>query len=94
VSTARKTPAAATKRLNALHKPLQPSPELAALVGDAPISRSAALAVLWRYIRTHGLQDPADRRQILADDTLRQLFGGRDKVSMFDVVGRLGRHLS
>jgi chromatin remodeling complex protein RSC6 len=84
--------AAAAKPNAAFHKPLNPSPELAAVIGTTPISRPAATAVLWRYIKSRGLQDPADKRQIVADAKLRPLFGC-DRLNMLKLAGVLNQHL-
>lgn len=83
----------AAKPNTAFHKLLTPSPELAAIVGAEPISRPAATAVVWRYIKTRDLQDPADKRQIIADATLRALFAGCERIGMLEVAGLLNRHL-
>ena len=52
-----------------MQKPLQPSPELAEIVGAAPIARGQVVSKVWDYIRIHKLQNSADKREILADDT-------------------------
>jgi chromatin remodeling complex protein RSC6 len=84
-------PAGAPK-VNALQQPLTPSAELAALVGAAPIPRAAVVSKVWEYIKKHNLQDPADKRQIVADPVLRKIFG-KDKVSMFEMNKHLAAHL-
>ena len=58
-------------KTNALQKPLQPSEELAAVVGSGPLPRGQVVSKMWEYIRSHSLQNPANRREILADDTAR-----------------------
>jgi hypothetical protein len=66
----------------ALQKPLQPSEELAAVVGPSPLSRGEVVSKIWGYIRSHNLQNPENRREILADDQLTKVFGqqqGRDQ---------------
>ena len=79
---------------NALQKPLQPSEELAAVVGgSAPLPRAEAVSKVWDYIKARNLQNPEDRREILADDTLRKVFG-KDKVTMFEMNKHLARHLT
>ena len=91
---ATKSQATSPKPPGALATPLQPSAELAAVIGSsAPISRSAVVTEVWRYIRAHGLQDPVDRRQIRADDALRPLFGS-DALNMFELAKVLSRHLA
>jgi chromatin remodeling complex protein RSC6 len=81
-----------TTKLNALQKPLQPSSELAAVVGPGPLSRAEAVSKVWAHIRSNNLQNPENRREILADDKLRPVFG-KDKVSMFEMNKHLARHL-
>ena len=71
---------ASVGQANALQKPLQPSKELAAVVGSAPLARGQVVSKMWEYIRSHNLQNPENRREILADDKLRKVFG-KDKVN-------------
>jgi chromatin remodeling complex protein RSC6 len=75
-------------------KPMQPSADLAAVVGPRPISRPEVTKRIWEYIRKNGLQDGKNRRQINADDRLRRVFGGRRQVSMFDMPKLLNAHLA
>ena len=84
---------ASVGQANALQKPLQPSKELAAVVGSAPIARGQVVSKMWEYIRSHNLQNPENRREILADDKLRKVFG-RDKVTMFEMNKHLAQHLT
>jgi len=72
---------------------LKPSPELAAVVGDAPIARTEVIKKIWDYIKAHGLQDKKDKRAINADAKLKPLFG-KNQVSMFELAGIVGKHLS
>jgi len=83
---------ASTGKANALQKPLQPSEELAAVVGSGPIARGQVVSKMWEYIRSHNLQNPENRREILADDKLRKVFG-KDKVTMFEMNKHLAGHL-
>jgi upstream activation factor subunit UAF30 len=53
---------------NALQKPLQPSKELAAVVGSGPLPRGEVVSKVWDYIKRQDLQNPENRREILADD--------------------------
>ena len=80
------------KPQNALQKPLQPSAELAAVVGSDPVSRGEVTSKVWVYIKSHNLQNPENRREILADDKLRKVFG-KDKVTMFEMTKYLSQHL-
>ncbi|MCK8785046.1 SWIB/MDM2 domain-containing protein [Roseomonas sp. NAR14] len=84
-------PAAGSKP-NALQKPLQPSEELAAIVGSGLIPRGEVVSKVWEYIKSHNLQNPENKREILADDKLRKVFG-KDKVTMFEMNKHLAAHL-
>ena len=77
---------------NALQQPLQPSPELAAVVGEGMMARGAVVSKVWEYIKAHKLQNPKDGREILADDKLKKVFG-KDKVTMFEMNKHLAQHL-
>ncbi len=81
------------KKPNGLQKVLQPSAELAAVVGAAPLSRGDVVSKMWAYIKEHNLQDPANKRDILSDAKLRPIFDGADKVNMFDMNKHLAKHL-
>jgi len=84
--------AAGGGKANALQKPLQPSPELAAVVGPDPLPRGEVVSKVWDYIRSHELQNPQNRREILADDALAKVFG-KDRVTMFEMNKHLAQHL-
>lgn len=78
---------------NGLQKPLQPSQELAAVVGAGPLPRGEVVSKVWEYIKKNDLQNPQDKREIMADDTLRKVFG-KDKVTMFEMNKYLAQHLT
>ena len=80
------------KNLNALQKPLTPSADLAKVVGADPLSRGETVAKIWDYIKKNNLQNPANKREILADDKLSKVFG-KDKVTMFEMNKYLAQHL-
>jgi chromatin remodeling complex protein RSC6 len=77
-----------------LARPVQPSADLAAITGSNPLPRSEVVSKIWDHIRRNNLQNPANKREILADDKLRKVFGGKDKVSMFEMNKLLSNHLS
>jgi chromatin remodeling complex protein RSC6 len=77
---------------NALQKPLQPSKELAAIVGSAPLSRGEVVSKMWEYIKKNNLQNPENKREILADSKLEPVFG-KKKVTMFEMNKHLAQHL-
>ena len=85
---------AAKKPNPALMKPLQPSAELAAVVGSSPLPRTEVVSKVWEYIKANNLQNPANKREILADDKLQAVFGGKSKVSMFEMNKHFALHLS
>jgi upstream activation factor subunit UAF30 len=83
---------AAAKSNSGLMKPLQPSRELAQVVGDKPLPRTEAVSKLWIHIKKYNLQNPQNRREILADDKLEPIFG-KKKVTMFEMNKLLAGHL-
>lgn len=89
---AAKAPAAAKKVNPALMKPLQPSKELAAVVGSDPLPRPQVVKKLWDYIKKHELQNPANKREIMSDDKLKKVFG-KDSVTMFEMNKHVAAHL-
>ena len=83
----------AAKKVNpALMAPLQPSKELAAVVGSQPLPRPQVVKKIWEYIKSNDLQNPKNRREILADGKLKPVFG-KDKVTMFEMNKLLAAHL-
>jgi upstream activation factor subunit UAF30 len=87
-SAKKRTPSAAFMR------PVQPSAQLAMVVGSSPLPRTELTKKLWAYIKRNGLQDAKNRRAINADDKLRPVFGGRSQVTMFDMTKLVNKHVS
>ena len=87
---AAKTTAAKAPRKAAAGK--APSAALAAVIGNEPVARPEAVKKMWEYIKANNLQDPKDKRTIVADDKLRAVFG-KDSAGMFELAGILGNHL-
>jgi chromatin remodeling complex protein RSC6 len=85
--------AMADKKPNALQQPLTPSSQLAAVVGSGQITRGDVVSKIWAYIKKNNLQNPANKREILADDKLKPVFDGKAKVSMFEMNKHLAKHL-
>ncbi|HUY05337.1 MAG TPA: SWIB/MDM2 domain-containing protein [Candidatus Paceibacterota bacterium] len=77
----------------ALSKPLTLSPELQAVVGAGPMPRTEVVKQLWVYIKKHDLQNPSNKRNILADDKLKAIFG-KDEVTMFEMAKLISPHVS
>jgi upstream activation factor subunit UAF30 len=85
---------ASAKKVNpALMKPLQPSKELAAVVGSKPLPRAEVVSKVWDYIKKHKLQDPQNKREIMADEKLQAVFG-KNRVTMFEMNKHLAQHLT
>jgi chromatin remodeling complex protein RSC6 len=77
---------------SAFSKPLTPSPALAAIVGSAPLPRTEVVSKIWDYIRKHKLQNPQNKREIIADEKLAAVFGQK-KATMFEMNKFLAKHL-
>jgi chromatin remodeling complex protein RSC6 len=73
----------------AVSKEFKPSPELAAVIGDKPISRPQATKKIWEYFKKNKLNKG---REITADEKLKPIFG-KPKITMFEVGGILNQHL-
>jgi upstream activation factor subunit UAF30 len=86
-------PAVKRKPNAAFMKPMTPSAILGAVIGAAPAPRTEVTKKIWAYIKKHGLQDAKNKRMINADDKLKELFGGKKQVSMFDMTKLVSNHL-
>lgn len=84
----------ADKKVSAFMKPMKISDELAKVVGKGPMPRSEVVKALWVYIKKNNLQDPKAKRNILADDNLKAVFGGKAMVNMFEMTKLVSKHLS
>ena len=95
---AKKKPAA--KKTGAKRKPnaafmkaMTPSAVLAAVVGNSPMPRTEVTKKIWDYIKKNKLQDAINKRLINADEKLKAVFGGKGKVSMFEMTKLVSNHL-
>ena len=79
---------------SAFMKPLKVSEELSAVVGKGPMPRSEVVKALWVYIKKNNLQDPEKKRNIVADEALKKVFGGKAVVDMFEMTKLVSKHLS
>ena len=77
----------------AFMKPMTPTAALAEVVGSKAIPRTEVTKKLWNYIKKNKLQDSKNRRMINADDALKVVFGGRGKVTMFEMTKLVSKHL-
>ena len=82
------------KSNSAFMKPMTISPELAVIVGNGPMPRSEVVKKLWVYIKSKNLQDPQNKRNIVADENLKKVFGGKSVVNMFEMTKLVSAHLS
>ncbi len=83
------------RKLNpALLKPMKISEELAAVIGPGPMPRSEVVKKIWEYIKKNDLQNPANKRNIIADEKLLPVFGGKKEVTMFEMTKLVSAHLS
>jgi upstream activation factor subunit UAF30 len=76
VSRKRKTPI--TSENSGFLKPVKVSKELSKFASwepDVPKSRVDVTKYMCEYIKKNGLQNPTDRRQIIADENLKKLLG-------------------
>ena len=77
----------------ALLRPMTLSPELEAVVGQGPRPRGEVVKKRWEYIKKHYLQNPANKRNILADEKLKPIFGGKSEVTMFEMTKLASGHM-
>ncbi len=92
---AKKAAAKPARKPNAAFmKPVTPNEKLAAVVGAGPLPRTELTKKLWAYIKKNKLQDTKVKTQINADDKLKAVFGGKSKVSMFEMTKLVSGHVS
>lgn len=92
VAKVRKTGRAAGGARGGITAPVTPSPDLAEIVGKEKLPRSEVVKKIWAYIKSNNLQNPRNKREILADDRLEKVFGGK-KTDMFEMNKHISRHL-
>ena len=74
-------------------KPMTPSKQLAAIIGDKPMLRTEVTKKVWEYIKANKLQDATNKRNINADAKLKEIFK-KLQVSMFEMTKLISGHLS
>ena len=77
----------------ALLKPYDLSGDLEAVVGKGPMARGQVVKKIWEYIKKHDLQNPQNKRNILADEKLKVIFGGKKEVTMFEMTKLVSAHM-
>ena len=93
MATAKKQGGKAAATRGGLAKQVQPSADLAPVVGNNPMTRAEVTKKVWDYIKKNGLQDQQNKRMINADDKLLKVFGGKKQVSMFEMTKLVNNHL-
>jgi chromatin remodeling complex protein RSC6 len=73
--------------------PLNVSPVLAEVVGSRPLPRTEIVKKIWEYIKKNNLQDKKNRRMINSDAKLKEVFGGKNQVSMFEIGKIVNNHV-
>jgi upstream activation factor subunit UAF30 len=76
----------------ALMKPVRPSEHLAKIVGSEPLPRTEVTKKVWAHIKKHNLQNPDNKREIIADEKLQPIFSGK-KLDMFQMTKAINKHL-
>lgn len=82
-----------TKKVAVFMKKLQPSKELAVITGSIALTRTQAVTKVWDYIKKHNLQNPKNKRNIIADENLLVILKKKE-VTMFELAGLISRHLT
>src|SRR3970040_608438 len=91
--SAKKKSGAKRKPNAAFMKPMTPSAALGAVVGAKAMPRTEVTKKIWDYIKKNKLQDSKTRRLITADERLKDVFGGKKQVSMFEMTKLVSKHL-
>ncbi|XP_073125289.1 upstream activation factor subunit UAF30-like [Henckelia pumila] len=91
-SSSKKRKKEVKKRGGGFAKLCKLSPELEKFTGVPELARTEVVKQLWFYIREKNLQDPSNRRNIICDDTLHNLFGV-DSIDMFQMNKALTKHI-
>ncbi|HMN68702.1 MAG TPA: SWIB/MDM2 domain-containing protein [Bdellovibrionales bacterium] len=92
-ATVKKAKTSKRKPNAAFMKKLKVSDALAAVIGAGDRARTEVVSAMWKYIKKHGLQDPKNKRNILADAKLKAIFGGKGVVNMFEMTKHVSKHL-
>ncbi|KAJ7520890.1 hypothetical protein O6H91_19G027900 [Diphasiastrum complanatum] len=85
--------AAKVVKPSGLSKPILVSAALKKFLGgQAEASRTESMRKLWEYVKSNNLQDPSNKREIICDEKLKNLFGGRERVRFLEIPGLLNAH--
>ena len=82
------------KVARAFVNPMIPSESLAKVTGGHVMPRSEAVRKIWHYVGQKDLRCKVDRKMVNSDETLKPIFGGKARISMFEITGLVSEHLS
>jgi chromatin remodeling complex protein RSC6 len=82
------------KANSAFMRPRTLTPDLEAVVGKGPMPGTEVTKKLWVYIKENNLQNPKNKRNIIADEKLKKVFGGKSEITMFEMTKLVSKHLS
>ncbi|XP_020273817.1 upstream activation factor subunit spp27-like isoform X2 [Asparagus officinalis] len=68
------------------------SPQLQEFLGETELARTEVVKRIWAYIRENSLQDPSNRRKILCDERMHNLFNVKS-IDMFQMNKALSKHI-
>jgi upstream activation factor subunit UAF30 len=71
--------------------PKELSPKLAGFLNEKELSRPQIVKAMWAYIKEHGLQNPDNKREIILDSDMKNVFGC-DKFDMFSMNKYISSH--
>ena len=75
-------------------KPMKLSEELQEVIGKGPMPRTEVTKKLWAYIKKHKRQNPENKRNIIPDEKLSKVFGGKKEINMFEMTKKVNKHLA
>lgn len=75
-------------------KTMKLSAELQEVIGKGPMPRTEVTKKLWAYIKKHKRQNPENKRNIIPDEKLSKVFGGKKEIDMFAMTKKVNKHLA
>lgn len=94
VKPAAKSAAKSVRKPSAFDRPVQVSAKLAKIVGAGPMPRTKVTQQIWAYIKKKGCQNPKNKREIIPDDALAEVFGTSKPIDMFKMTRLVSQHLT
>jgi chromatin remodeling complex protein RSC6 len=83
-----------TQKESKFMQPMQVSEKLAAVIGRGPMPRTEVTKKLWEYIKAKKCQNPSNKRNIVPDKALAEVFGSGEEIDMFEMTRLVSSHLS